>query len=389
VTVAQAGVVITMSGTKMAPPPQSRGAPAVKGRYRLWSIAAALSAVLAALMFVTPGSASVGRAASPRAATGTGAAVRAAAAAVTPAPCSSGTCWVAVNVATLWVQPWYPRPVDAPALANPAQPGLWVASMTVGQKLGLVGLLQTQAVYGTKVKVIGHYGTGWTKVAVPSQPAANLGPGGYPGWVPTRQLTSTAPPGAANVAWVRSRVAYVWSSWTSAGVAGSHVMRVSYNTWLAVVRATPAYVVVKLIGGRQVALSRAVVVVHPWATGWAVTGAQLAAEASKFRGLQYLWAGTSGYGYDCSGFTYSLYRAYGRTISRDADQQFAHGTPVARASLRPGDLVFFRGSPAGVIGHVGMYVGGGNMIDSPQTGVAIRTEPVSSYPYYAGARRYL
>ena len=36
-----------------------------------------------------------------------------------------------------------------------------------------------------------------------------------------------------------------------------------------------------------------------------------------------------------------------------------------------------------------MYVGGGNMIDSPQTGVPVRIEPVSAYPYYAGARRYL
>jgi hypothetical protein len=36
-----------------------------------------------------------------------------------------------------------------------------------------------------------------------------------------------------------------------------------------------------------------------------------------------------------------------------------------------------------------MYIGGENIIDAPQTGVAIRIEPVSSYPYYAGARRYV
>ena len=77
------------------------------------------------------------------------------------------------------------------------------------------------------------------------------------------------------------------------------------------------------------------------------------------------------------------------TLSRDADQQASHGTAVARASLRPGDLVFFRGSPGGMISHVGLYVGNGNMINAPQTGVGVRVDPVSRYPYYAGARRYL
>jgi cell wall-associated NlpC family hydrolase len=156
-----------------------------------------------------------------------------------------------------------------------------------------------------------------------------------------------------------------------------------------VLRSTPAYVVVSLISGRQAAVRRGDVVLHTWGTAWGVTRAKVVAEAQKFIGLQYLWAGTSGFGYDCSGFTYSVYHAYGRTLSRDADQQAVHGTAVARNSLLPADLVFFRDSPSGAIGHVGVYVGGGNMIDSPQTGVPARIEPVSSYPYYAGARRYL
>ena len=310
------------------------------------------------------------------------------AAAVTPAWCGSGTCYVAVNVATLWVSPTYRRAVDWPARANPADPAKWVAAMTVQQKLWLVGKLETQALYGTKVAVTGHYGTGWTKVAIPSQPT-NRDSRGYPGWVPTRQLTSTAPASATVSAVVRSRTAWLWNSWTSTAVSGTHVMQVSYDTRLPIVRSTPAYAVVSLIGGRQAAVRRGDVVLHTWGTAWGVTRAKVVAEARKFAGLQYLWAGTSGFGYDCSGFTYSVYHAYGRTLSRDADQQAVHGTPVARASLLPGDLVFFRDSPSGPIGHVGMYTDSGNMIDSPQTGVAIRIEPVSAYPYYAGARRYL
>ena len=113
----------------------------------------------------------------------------AAAAAAAPAPCTSGTCYVAVSVATLWVKPWYPRAVDKPALGNPAHPETWVRAMTVAQKSWLVGRLETQAPYGTKVTVIGHWRT-WAQVAVPSQPT-NRDRRGYPGWVP--QCSSPAP----------------------------------------------------------------------------------------------------------------------------------------------------------------------------------------------------
>ena len=77
------------------------------------------------------------------------------------------------------------------------------------------------------------------------------------------------------------------------------------------------------------------------------------------------------------------------TLSRDADQQAVHGKAVARDALQPGDLVFFRGSPTGPVSHVGMYIGGGNMIDAPNTDSAVRIEAVFSFGRYAGARRYL
>jgi cell wall-associated NlpC family hydrolase len=296
---------------------------------------------------------------------------------------------VAVSVATLWVSPEEdPRPVDQPALASPADPSGWVAAMTDQQKLWLVGRLESQALYGTQVTVTGHDGSGWRQVAVPGQPT-NRDSRGYPGWIPAGQLTGTAPASAPVTAVVRSPTAWLWSGWASGSVAGSQVMQVSYDTRLPVLRSTAAYAVVSLIGGRQVAVRRADVVLHTAGSGWGVTRAAVVAEAMKFTGLPYLWAGTSGYGFDCSGFAYSVYHAYGLILSRDADQQAVHGTPVAAGSLLPGDLVFFAGGPDGAIGHVGLYIGNGNMIDAPETGVAVRVEPVSSYPYYAGARRYL
>jgi cell wall-associated NlpC family hydrolase len=303
-------------------------------------------------------------------------------------PCASGTCYVAVNVATVWVRSVYPRPVDKPALANPANPRGWIKAMTLAQKRWLVGKLQTQALYGTKVIVTGHPRPGWVKIAIPGQPTPKDARG-YPGYVPTRQLTSTAPKSATTSAVVRTKTASLWSAWTGAGPAGSRIMEVSYGTRLPVVTSTPAYVVVKLIGGRDVAIRPGNVILHKAGTSWNATGAKLVAEAKKFLGLQYLWAGTSGFGFDCSGFTHTLYAAFGIRLPRDADRQAVHGQSVAADSLQPGDLVFFRSSSTGPIIHVGMYVGSGNMIDAPHTGAPVRIESVWTFGNYAGARRYL
>ena len=321
-----------------------------------------------------------------------GAQTRAAAAAGAGlARCTSGTCYVAVSVATLWVKPSDPRKkVDQPALTKPADPRAWIDSMSLKQKSWLVGRIETQALYGTEVKVIGHDGGDWTQVAVPSQPT-NRDALGYPGWVPTIQLTSTAPPAASTTAVVRAQTAWLWSNWNSAGVSGTKVTdpgEISYDTRLPVAQATPKYVVVSLIDGTHVAVKPKDVALHAEGASWDATPEKLVTEAKKFLGLQYLWGGTSGFGYDCSGFTYSVYHAYGVTISRDAGQQYAHGTPVS-APLSA-DLVFFGNVTEGSIGHVGMYVGDGNMIDAPQTGAAVQIEPLyTDSSYYAGARRYL
>jgi cell wall-associated NlpC family hydrolase len=297
--------------------------------------------------------------------------------------------WVAVSVATLWSEPGLARPVDAPSAASPAEPRAWIAGMTAAQKRWLVGKLESQALYGTRVCLLTTSGA-WSRIAVPSQPTPR-DRRGYPGWVPTKQLTAEAPQtplaAAPRTAIVRRPTAWLWETPSLSG----RVLETSYGTRLAAVSWTSASVEVVLLDGQHRYLRRSAVALHRPGTPWLrLTGSRLAAEAKRFLGLQYLWAGTSGFGFDCSGFTHAVFRALGKTIPRDAGPQRAKGEPIAtRAALRPGDLVFFR-SAAGLIHHVGMYVGGGKMIHAPRSGEAVQIVSILAPPYsteFAGGRR--
>ena len=128
----------------------------------------------------------VGLAAVVFAACGSGAGVRhARAAAAAPRP------WpaiVKVSVATLWAQPGHLRPLDAPSAGNPVDIPAWLRGMTTADREWLVGRVQTQALYGMTVSVLGQRGR-WSRVAVHGQ-TSQLNPIGYPGWLPTRQLTA-------------------------------------------------------------------------------------------------------------------------------------------------------------------------------------------------------
>ncbi len=97
--------------------------------------------------------------------------------------------------------------------------------------------------------------------------------------------------------------------------------------------------------------------------------------AQRYLGVPYVWGGASPSGFDCSGLTMYCYAQVGVGLAHGATLQQQASTPVALGALRPGDLVFFGSSSFSR--HVGIYVGGGQMIHAPHTGAVVRYESIA------------
>ena len=100
--------------------------------------------------------------------------------------------------------------------------------------------------------------------------------------------------------------------------------------------------------------------------------------------------GKSTGGFDCSGFVYYVLKQLGFSPYRTPADQYNQGTYVDKDSLQPGDIVFFAGTYASGISHVGIYVGGGQFIHSPNSRSTVSYSDLTSgywAQHYYGARR--
>ncbi|MDA8061414.1 MAG: C40 family peptidase, partial [Actinomycetota bacterium] len=110
-------------------------------------------------------------------------------------------------------------------------------------------------------------------------------------------------------------------------------------------------------------------------------GQEVVARARAELGVAYRWGGASpSTGFDCSGLVQYVFGQLGVSLPRTSEEQVAAGIAVPDlAAAQPGDLLFFEPGPRGP-GHVGIYIGNGQMIDAPYTGADVRVDPVWTTP---------
>jgi cell wall-associated NlpC family hydrolase len=125
------------------------------------------------------------------------------------------------------------------------------------------------------------------------------------------------------------------------------------------------------------------------------------AAAERWVGTRYAWGGGSltgpsmGWGiddgvvgFDCSGLTRYAYAQAGIGIPRQSTQQYAALPKVSSSDLQPGDLVFyaFDTSDPSTIHHVAMYLGGGRMIEAPESGERVHVTAMRWGGFIGAAR---
>ncbi len=108
---------------------------------------------------------------------------------------------------------------------------------------------------------------------------------------------------------------------------------------------------------------------------------QAARIALQYLGVPYVWGGATPRGFDCSGLATYAYAKVGKSVPHYTGAIWA-AFPRVSGPLQPGDMVFFHG-----LGHMGIYIGGGQMVHAPHTGDVVKVSSMSGRGDYLGAVR--
>lgn len=118
-------------------------------------------------------------------------------------------------------------------------------------------------------------------------------------------------------------------------------------------------------------------------------GATVVETAKKYIGCSYVYGASGPSSFDCSGFTSYVFKQHGISLNRTAAGQYSNGVAVSRDQLQPGDLIMFGKSG---INHVGIYIGGGQIVHAANKSRGVTTDTINSGYYnnnYVGARRVM
>ena len=121
-----------------------------------------------------------------------------------------------------------------------------------------------------------------------------------------------------------------------------------------------------------------------------VKGKEIVSRAAKYKGVPYVFGGTTTKGFDCSGYVQYVFKDCKAKLPRLADEQALQGIFVTQKQLRPGDLVFFTTYAAGA-SHVGIYAGDGQFWSASSSKGVMLSSLKDDYwkQRYYGARRVL
>ena len=121
-----------------------------------------------------------------------------------------------------------------------------------------------------------------------------------------------------------------------------------------------------------------------------LSGAAVVKEAAKYKGVRYVFGGTTPKGFDCSGYVQYVFKQLHAKVSRTADTQALEGVFVTQRQLKPGDLVFFSTYEPGA-SHCGIYAGNGRFWNATSSKGVMLCGLQEDYwrKRYYGARRLL